>query len=115
MTYGWGEVARACWPKGALAIHFKYDGASMLFVKVFDKDGQCLECCSVRGSPRGAAMGAELAPSLAGNSSSSSNDLLESSDSPEPNDSLEYNDDSYVPSSSRCAHSAAAASARRCR
>ena len=46
MTRGWGEIARACCPEGALAIHFEYDAASMLFFKVFDEDDRRLECCS---------------------------------------------------------------------
>ena len=36
MTRGWGEVARVCRVEGALAIHFEFDDASMLFFKVFD-------------------------------------------------------------------------------
>ena len=31
MNRGWGEVAHVCHAEGALAIHFEYDGASMLF------------------------------------------------------------------------------------
>ena len=31
MIGGWGEVARVCRARGALAIHFEYDGASTLF------------------------------------------------------------------------------------
>ena len=112
MTRGWGEVARACHPEGPLAIHFEYDGAAMLFFKVFDEDGRRLECCSGRGSPRGTATSVELTTGLAGSSSSGSDDSLESSDSPEPSDSPESNDDSYVPPSSHRARSAAAASAR---
>ena len=45
MTRGWGEVARVCRARGALAIHFKYDGAATLFFKVFDAAGRRLECC----------------------------------------------------------------------
>ena len=45
MTRGWGEVARVCHAKGALATHFEYDGASTLFFKVFDMEGCRLECC----------------------------------------------------------------------
>ena len=46
MTRGWGEVARVCCTRGALAIHIEYDGASTLFFKVFDAEGRRLECCS---------------------------------------------------------------------
>ena len=45
MTHGWGEVARVCRAEGALAIHFDYDSASMLFFKFFDAEGRRLECC----------------------------------------------------------------------
>ena len=31
MTRGWGEVARVCRTRRAVAIHFEYDGASTLF------------------------------------------------------------------------------------
>ena len=40
-----GEVARACRAEGALSIHFEYDTASMMFIKVFDEEGRRLECC----------------------------------------------------------------------
>lgn len=108
MTRGWGEIARTCCPEGALAIHFEYDGASTIFFKVFGEDGRCLECCSRRGDPRGAATGVELALGLTSSSSCSSSDSPESSNSPESSD-----DDSYEPPSSHRARSAAAASARR--
>ena len=49
MTRGWGKVARAYRAEGALAIHFEYDGASMLFFKVFDAEGRRLECCPKEG------------------------------------------------------------------
>ena len=39
MTRGWGQVARVCRAEGALAIHFEYDGASTMFFKVFDEEG----------------------------------------------------------------------------
>ena len=45
MTRGWGEVTRVCRARGALAIHFEYDGATMLFFKVFDAEGRHLQCC----------------------------------------------------------------------
>ena len=46
MICGWNEVARVCHAEGALAIHFEYDGASMMFFKAFNKEGRRLECCS---------------------------------------------------------------------
>ena len=45
MMRGWGEVSRACLMEGALAIHFEYDGATTLFFKVFNEEGERLECC----------------------------------------------------------------------
>ena len=30
-------------------IHFKYDGASLMFFKVFDAEGRRLECCPEKG------------------------------------------------------------------
>src|SRR3954469_18351811 len=45
MTRGWGEIARCCRTKGALTIHLEYDGASVMFFKVFDANGHRLECC----------------------------------------------------------------------
>ena len=49
MTRGWGEVARVCRTRGALTIHLEYDGASVMFFKVFDAEGRRLECCPGRG------------------------------------------------------------------
>ena len=106
MTRGWGEVARVCRARGALAIHFEYDGVSMLFFKVFDAEGRRLECCS--GEERQADV-----CSARGHSSSSS--PWESSSSPELYETPETSDDSYVPPSSRCVQSKAAASGHRCR
>ena len=107
MTRGWGDVACACRPEGALAIHYEYEGASTLFFKVFDEEGRRLECCSRGSSPRGAAAGVEPASGIADNRSSSSGDSWESSDSPETSD------DSYVPPSSRRTRSVAATSTQR--
>ena len=104
MTRGWGEIARVCRARGALAIHFEYDGASTLFFKVFDAEGRRLECCS--GEEREAD-----ARSTHDHSSSSS--PWESSSSPELYETPETSDDSYVPPSSRLARSKAAASGRR--
>ena len=42
MTRGWGEIARVCRAEGALAIHFEYEGDSVLFFKFFDKEGNRL-------------------------------------------------------------------------
>ena len=104
MTRCWGEIARVCCARGALAIHFEYDGVSTLFFKVFDAEGRCLECCSGEGREADAR-------SARGHSSSSS--PWESSSSPELYETPETSDDSYVPPSSRRAWSRAAASGRR--
>ena len=111
MTRGWGEVARACHAEGALAIHFEYDGAATLFFKVFNEEGERLECCPGGDGAWDAAAGVGLAVVPFGASSSSSGDSWESNDSPELSDSPKSSDDSYVPPSSRRGHNAAAAAA----
>ena len=103
MTRDWGEVARVCRAEGAFMIHFEYDGASMLFFKVFDAEGRRLECCP--GGER-----RDDARSARGYSSSSP---WESSGSPELYETPETSDNSYVPPSSRRARSRAAVSGRR--
>ena len=95
-------------------IHFEYDGASMLFFKVFDEEGRRLECCPEGGRQDGATAGAGPAAGLAYSSSSDSGDSWWSSDSPELYETPETSDDIYVPPSSRRARSRAAASGRRC-
>ena len=103
MTRGWGEIARVCRARGALAIHFEYDGASMLFFKVFDTEGRRLECFP--GGEREVD-----ARSARGYSSSSSPG--ESSGSPKLYETPETSDDSCVPPSSRRARSRTASSSR---
>ena len=39
MTRGRGEIARVCHADDALVIHLEYDGASLIFFKVFDAEG----------------------------------------------------------------------------
>ena len=108
MMCGWGHVARACRAKGALAIHFEYDGAATLFFSW----GTRLECCPEGDTLRDAVMGAGYAAAPFSASSSSSDDFWESSDSPEPSNFSGSSDDSYVSPSSRRGRSAAAAAAR---
>ena len=48
-TRGWSEIARVCRTRGAFAVHLEYDGASVMFFKVFDANGRRLECCPGRG------------------------------------------------------------------
>ena len=49
MTRGWSEITRVCRIRGALTIHLEYDGASVMFFKVFDANGRRLECCPGSG------------------------------------------------------------------
>ena len=104
MTRGWGEIARVCRARGALAIHFEYDGAFTLSFKVFDAEGRRLECCS--GEEREAD-----ARSASDHSSSSS--PWESNSSPELYETLKTSDNSYVPPSYRRARCRATTSSRR--
>ena len=108
LNRGWQPFGHAHGLHEKHTLYFRYDGIATLYVRVFGEDGRRLECCSGRGGPCGAAMGAELALGLASSTTSSSSDYTESSDSPGSRD-----DDSYKPPSSRRARSAAAASARR--
>ena len=115
MTRGWGEVTRVCRAEGALAIHFEYDGASMMFFKVFDVDGRRLECCSKEGDRGIEVARARPANRFPSSSSGSSGETGGSSNSPELHVTPETSDDSYEPPSSRRARSGAAASGHRCR
>ena len=113
MTRGWGEIARVCRADGALVIHLEYDGASLMFFKVFDAEGRRLECC-----PKGSGSGDELARTSPArwsscSSSGSSRGTEGFSGSPELLATPEMSDDSYEPPSSRRARSGAAASGRR--
>ena len=114
-TRGWGEIARVCHAKGALAIHFEYNDVSVMFSKVFDEEGRRLECCPEGGHQDDIAAGAGPSIGLACSYSSDNSDSWWSSDSPEPLGSPETSDDSYVPPNSRRARSRAVASGRRCR
>ena len=78
-------------------MHFEYDGASTMFLKVFDEEGCRLECCPGGGRRDVTAAGAGPATGLVGSSSDSSEGAWESGDSPEPFETLETSDDSYVP------------------
>ena len=67
MTRGWGEVARVCGTRGALAIHLEYDGASVMSFKVFNAEGRRLECClgEAVGTPLRRHKGRQITPSAA--------------------------------------------------
>ena len=112
MTRGWGEVARVCRTKGALAIHLEYDGASVMSFKVFDAEGHRLECCPGRGGrdpaaarqrPDGRSLGRSSGDGGAGGSSDSAELFV----------TPETSDDSYEPPSLRRSRSRAGSSGRR--
>ena len=113
MTRGWDEIARVCQTGGALVIHLEYDGASLMFFKVFDAEGRRLECCPIGGGRAIIVAGARPATRFPSGSSGSSSDARESSDSPELLVTPETSDDSYESPSSRRALSKTAASGRR--
>ncbi|KAM3209851.1 hypothetical protein ACQJBY_064101 [Aegilops geniculata] len=46
LTRGWKSFARAHGLKEGHTLHFKFDGAVTLFVKIFGEAGGCLECCT---------------------------------------------------------------------
>ena len=107
MTRGWSEIAQVCRTRGAFAIHLKYDGASVMFFKVFDAEGRQLECY-----PRGGRQDVDVARSrpttrFPSGSSSSGGDAWGSSDSPKLLVTPQTSDDSYEPPSSRRAWSRA--------
>ena len=113
MTWGWGEIAWVCRADGALVIHLEYDGASLMFFKVFDAEGRRLECC-----PKGSGSGDEPARTSPARWSSSSS--LGSgrgaegfSGSPKLLATPETSDDSYEPPSLRRSQSRAGSSGRR--
>ena len=113
MTRGWGEIARVCRMVGALVIYLEYDGASLMFFKVFDAEGRRLECC-----PRESGRGNELertwpAHRSSSSSSGSSGGAGEFSGSPELLTTPETSDDSDEPPSSRGAWCGAATSSHR--
>ena len=110
MTRGWGKIARVCRTGGALMIHLDYDGASLMFFKVFDAEGRRLECCPGEGSRGIEVARARPANRFLSSSSGGSGDVGRSSDSPELLVTPEMSDDNYEPLSSRRARSRAAAS-----
>ena len=94
MTRGWSEIARVCRTRGALPIHLEYDGASVMFFKVFDANGRRLECCPGRGGRDPATARTRPADRSLGGSSSGGG-VGGSSDSGELFATPETNDDSY--------------------
>jgi hypothetical protein len=53
LTRGWQSFFHARGLKGRHTLHFKYDGATTLFVKIFGKDGGRLGCCPESDSSGG--------------------------------------------------------------
>ena len=112
MTRGWGELARVCRTRGALVIHLEYDGASVMFFKVFDAEGRQLEYCPGRGGRDPATARPRPANRSLG-SSSGDGGAGGSSDSAELFVTPETSDDSYEPPSLRRSRSRAGSSGRR--
>src|SRR4051812_16629700 len=112
MTRGWGEIARGCRARGALTILLEYDGASVMFFKVFDANGRRLECCPGGGSQ-------DLAMATAGpadrplDSSTSDGSAGGSSVPSEVFATPETSDDSYEAASQRRSRSRAGSLGRR--
>ena len=104
MTRGWGTIARVCRTGGALVIHLEYDGASLVFFKVFDAEGCQLECCPEKGG-RGLAVARTRLANRFPSSSSGSGGVGGSSDSIELFVTPKTSDDSYEPPSSHRARS----------
>ena len=98
---------------GALVIHFEYDGASLMFFKVFDAEGRQLECCPEKGGRGIIVARTRPANRFPGSSSDSSGGAGGSSGSAELFVTPEMSDDSYEPPSSRRARSRAGSSGRR--
>ena len=93
-------------------IHLEYDGASVMFFKVFDANGRRLECCPGRGGqdPATARTGPtdrSLGGSSGGGGGGGSGDSGELFATPETSD------DSYEPSSWRRAWRRAGSSGHR--
>nr|XP_020178608.1 B3 domain-containing protein Os03g0212300-like [Aegilops tauschii subsp. strangulata] len=45
LTWGWKSFPHARGLKEGHTLHFKFDGAATLFMKIFGDAGGCLECC----------------------------------------------------------------------
>ena len=97
---------------GTLAIHLEYDGASLMFFKVFDTEGHRLECCPEKGGRDPAAARTRLVNRFP-SSSSGSGGVGGSSDSAELLATPEMRDDSYEPPSLRRSRSRAGSSGHR--
>jgi hypothetical protein len=83
LNRGWQPFALARGLQGRCTLHFRYDGAGTLFVRVFGEDGRRVGCC-----PEGDSDDGELelgdGRSTSGSRSSSSGGSTSSSDYAEP-------------------------------
>ena len=113
MTRGWSEITRVCRTRGAFAIHLEYDGASVMFFKVFDANGRRLECCLGRGGWDPATTRTGPADRSLGGSSGGGGDGG-SSDSSELFATPETSNDSYEPPSLRRSRSRTGSLGRHC-
>ena len=98
ITRGWGEIAQVCRMRGTFVIHLEYDGASVMFFKVFDAYGRRLECCPRRGGRDPATTRTGPADRSLGGCSGGRG-VGGSSDSGELFATVETSDDSYEPPS----------------
>ena len=112
MTRGWSEIAQVCRTRGAFTIHLEYDGALVMFFKVFDANGRRLECCPGRGGRDPATARTGPADRSLGGSSGGGG-VGGSSDSGELFATPETSDDSYEPPSRRRSWSRAGSSGHR--
>jgi len=112
MTRGWREIARVCRVRGVFAVHLEYDGASVMFFKVFDVDGRRLECCPGRGGQDLAMVKARPADRSLGGSAGDGG-AGGPSDSSEIFATPKTSDDSYEPTSQRRSRSRAGSLGRR--
>ena len=93
-------------------MHLEYDGASVMFFKVFDANGRRLECCPGRGGQDPTAVRTGPANRSLGGSSGGGG-VGGSSDSSEIFATPETSYDSYEPPSRRRSWSRAGSSGRR--
>ena len=86
--------------RGALVIHLVYDGAFLMFFKVFDTEGRRLEWCPEKDGRGPAVARTRPADRFPGSSSGGSEGAGWSNDSAELLANRETSDDSYEPPSS---------------
>ena len=94
-------------------IHLEYNGASLMFFKVFDAEGRQLECCPEKGGRGIVMVWTRPANRFPNSSSGGGGGARGSSDSAELRTTPETSDDSYEPLSSHRARSRVVSSGRR--